>query len=153
MNQLLFGMLLAAAAALLFAAQTDEEAAVQTLFRTKYAVDRATHAAALQLDTAKLARGVTAVDPVAAESAAEAYLAANMPSGERWERVDFLVVPETAAFPYVYRSPDSEFRVMLRRPGVILLIRIEYRRAFRLLGDIVWIVGGSHEVTEPAPDG
>ncbi|GAB2670999.1 hypothetical protein ACFQWB_13785 [Paenibacillus thermoaerophilus] len=159
MPKLLAYMLIAGFVMLLQALQTDQELAIHALFEAKHAVNRSAHAAAQQIDDRKLARGILAIDPAAAFDTALGYLRANMRldesltplGGTFWrsspEIVRWIVVPETAAFPYHYEDPDYDYEVTLRRPGVILIIRLQYPAVYPLLSPIVWTVGSAHELT------
>jgi len=159
--KLVLFLLSAAFAMMLHASQLDQEMAVRTLFWAKRALNRAVHAAAQELDPAALSRGVPMLDEEAAERTARAYLQANLrldgdlsPLGDSFlqSRVEVLaweVIQGTESFPYTYRNEPLGFAVTLRRPGVIMAIRVEYPRLFRLLGPIRWDLKGAAELVEP----
>lgn len=161
MAKLLAYLLIAGYAMLLQVLQLDQELAMHALFEAKHAVNRAAHAAAQQVDKAKLARGVPAIDSVAAAKAASVYLRENLrldsllrPTGESWLRSPAVIVrqeilPEWTVFPYTYVDPEYNYEVTLSRPGVILLVRIEYPRVYPVIGPIVWTVAAAHELTYP----
>lgn len=140
------------------ALQLDRELAVNTLFRAKYALNRTTHAAAQQLIPHKLADGIYAIDPDKAWEAALTYLQTNLqldetnsplPGSFLKSTVDILVfevINEDQVFPYRYLHPDFQFDVTLTRPGVVMVIRVEYPRTYRLLGPITWQIRGASEL-------
>ncbi|AJY73855.1 hypothetical protein [Paenibacillus beijingensis] len=141
------------------ALQTDQELAVQTLFRGKHAVNRAAHAAAQQLDAAELAEGRLIIDESAASAQAARYLQANLqldgagnplPGSFLKERVEVLafeVVNGDRAFPYTYRSDLYDYDVTLHKPGVVLIVRLAYPRAFQVMEPIEWEIKGTAELT------
>lgn len=138
--------------------QTDEEMAMKLLYQGKHALNRAAHAASQQLDPAAMAEGVLRIDPDAAESAAAAYLQANLhldalgnplPNSPVRERVNVLVfevINNDRIFPYTYRNDQYDYEVTLQRPGVVLIIHVVYPRAFTLLGPIEWEIKGVSEL-------
>ena len=150
---------MAAFAMTLYGLQTDEEVAMQAFFQGKRAVNRAAHAAAQQLDTDKLKEGIVSIDPLAAWEAAMAYLRANLhldnanmplPSSFWRSRADVLVfevINEDTAFPYTYVNAAYDYTVTLEKPGVVLIVRLEYPRTYRVLGPIVWEIKGTAELT------
>jgi len=158
MYKLVLYMLVLAFVMLLHALQTDEEVAMQTLFRAKHGVNYAAHAAAQQLDSERLANGVVALDPIRAENTAMQYLQRNLRLGTdnrplpgtflqaRVDVVAFRVVNADEIFPYTYIHPPTGYSVVLNRPGVILIIRLEYPRTFTVMGPIVWDVKSAAEV-------
>lgn len=141
------------------AVQIDREMAAHTLFRAKYALDRAAKAAVGQLDLYKLGHGVNSIDEAEAYRTALMYLQNNLQldsSNEplpdaflrsRVEVLEFEVVNDDRHFPYHYSNPGYSFDATLRRPGVVIVIRVEYPRTFRLLDPIVWEIKGVAELT------
>ena len=137
--------------------QLDEELAIRTLFYGKHAVNRAVHAAAQQLDPEALADGVVRIDPEAAEAAALTYLQANLlidqtgvplPGTRLRERVEVLVfriVNEGESFPYTYRNETYDYVVTLRKPGVVMIVRLRNPRVFTMLEPIEWAIKGAAE--------
>ncbi|GFN29754.1 hypothetical protein [Paenibacillus xylaniclasticus] len=140
------------------AQQLDEEMAMKALFQGKHAVNRAAHAAAQQLDEQRLAYGQVHIDPAEAAAAARQYLMANLqldatltptPASLFREQVEialFEVINEDQHFPYTYRNSLYDYEVTLERPGVILIIRLHYPRAFNVTEPIEWYVKGTAEL-------
>lgn len=141
------------------AVQMDREMAVHTLFRAKHAVNRAAHAGAQQIDKSKLALGIYAIREEEAEAEARRYLQANLMLDEELVPVSaafldsevewlvFDIVDEGQAFPYQYENEDYGFNATLYRPGVVLMVRVEYPCSFALLSPISWVVKGVAELT------
>ncbi|WP_042170494.1 hypothetical protein [Paenibacillus gorillae] len=138
--------------------QTDEEAAMKLLYQGKRAVNRAAHAAALQLDRQALSEGIIRIDEAAARAAASSYLAANLQlSAHDWKPLPnsplrdpikilvFQIIDEGVSFPYVYRNDDYDYEATLRSPGVILIIRMEHPRIFTATPPIGWEIKGVAE--------
>ncbi|MEX1031246.1 MAG: hypothetical protein WDZ91_14555 [Paenibacillaceae bacterium] len=142
----------------MFALQMDEEISMNTLFRVKHGLNRATHAAAQQLDEQKLAQGMMSIDSQVAEEKAYEYLQSNlqldlnnMPlQGSFLESpVEVLVldiINENRVFPYHYMNVDYDYEVTLERPGVVMIIRVEYPRIYHVIGPITWIIKGTAEL-------
>jgi hypothetical protein len=143
------------------ALQLDREKAVHTLFYAKQALNRAAHAGAQQLDPARLAAGEYAIDAAAAERKARAYLQANLqldaalrplPGAYLDAPVEWLVfdvVSSDRSFPYLYEHETYDFRVVLNRPGVVMMVRVEYPRTYAVFPPIAWVVKGVAELTVP----
>ncbi|MGN7384522.1 hypothetical protein ACTHRH_21705 [Paenibacillus sp. SAFN-117] len=141
------------------ALQTDEELAMHTLFNAKHALNYATHAAAQQVNNAKLAQGIISIDPVRARETADRYLQANLrlDSANRplpgtflrqpVELLAFEVINEDKTFPYLYSNPLYDYSVLFHRPGVVMIIRLEFPRTFQVLGPITWEIKSSSELT------
>lgn len=159
MYKLIASMLVIGFALLLQALQADEEVALHALFQGKHAVNRAAHAAAQQIDPNRLKEGIVAIDPAAAEASAFLYLqrnlrldAANEPlPGTFWRtRAEVLameIVNEDRTFPYTYVNADYDYAVTLRKPGVVLIVRLVYPRIYTVLGPIIWEIKGTAELT------
>lgn len=158
MHKLVLYVLLAVFYLTLHALQVDEEMAMHTLFRAKHALNRSTHAAAQQLDSAKLARGVYSIDPLSAESTALLYLQSNLsltstndPQPGTFFRTKIKVqvlevINETQAFPYTYTNATFDYEVTLEKPGVIMIIEVEYPRTYQVMGPITWQIKGAAEL-------
>jgi len=158
MNKLLLFLLISVFVMMLQAAQWDYEMAVHALFRAKHALNRATHAAAQQLDLDRLPEGVHAIDEARARRTALEYLRLNMQLDEHnrplpgsflraeVEVLEWKVVNADEVFPYVHVNESLGYRVTLHRPGVIMVIRVQYPRMFRLLGPIEWELKGVSEL-------
>jgi hypothetical protein len=157
MYKLLLFTLLAVVWMMLQTLQLDEELAIRTLFASKQAVNRAAHAAAQQLDAAALADGIVRIDEPTAEAAAMLYLRANLrideageplPGSRLRDPVEVLaleIVNVGESFPYVYRNDAFGYEVTLKRPGVIMIVRIRNPRTFTMLEPIEWQVKGTAE--------
>lgn len=143
------------------ALQFDEEVAMHTLFRAKHSLNYAAHAASQQLDRIKLARGIYSIDEHRAREAAERYLQENMRLDERNEplpdsffrsRIEVLVfevINEDRSFPFVYANPAYDYEVTLERPGVVMIVKVEFPRTYNVLGPITWEIKGSSELVYP----
>ncbi len=154
MEKLIVYTLLLAAGFMMWAVQLDHELSIRTLFWAKQRVNHAAHAAALQLDEAKLARGIRAIDSDKANEAFRSLLRANMKldsgdtplPGSRLREsttiTTFHIVHEHETFPYVYAAPISGYQPTLHRPGVVAAVRIRYPRMFTLFGPLQWDVKG-----------
>ncbi|WJH37130.1 hypothetical protein N6H14_16520 [Paenibacillus sp. CC-CFT747] len=58
----------------------------------------------------------------------------------------FEVINEDHVFPYRYSNPAYSYSVELKRPAVVMIIRLEYPRTYPVLGPIVWEIKGSSEL-------
>ncbi|WNR45219.1 hypothetical protein [Paenibacillus roseipurpureus] len=142
----------------LYALQTDEEVAMHTVFQGKHGLNNAVHAAAQQIDAAKLARGIHAIDEPKAREAAMQYLQANLrlngnnePLSNTFLRdtvevVLFKVVNEGETFPFTYRDDSLDYTVTLERPGVIMFIRLVFPRTYAVLQQVTWTIKASAEM-------
>jgi hypothetical protein len=143
---------------ILYALQTDEELAMHTLFQGKHGLNDAVHAAAQQSDQVKLAAGIHAIDETQAQSAALQYLRANLhlngsndPLPDTFLRshvnvLVFQVINEQESFPFTYTNPLYGYSVTLKRPGVVMFIRLEYPRTYSVLQPIAWTIKASAEM-------
>ncbi|WP_270165636.1 hypothetical protein [Paenibacillus sp. SYP-B4298] len=143
---------------LLHVLQLDEEMAIQTLFHSKHAVNRAAHAAAQQLDSQELAGGRIVIDRREATEAATDYMRYNLGLNEAGEPlpgsllsaepeiVVFDIIDGDTSFPYRYRSEAHQFEVTLQGPGVVIIALFRYPRAFTVLEPIEWKVKGVAEL-------
>lgn len=142
----------------LFALQMDEEVSMNTLFRVKHGLNRATHAAAQQFDEQKLAEGIMSIDPQAAEEEAYYYLQSNLqldmdnlplPGSFLESPVEVLVldiINENRIFPYLYVNDDYDYEVTLQRPSIVMIIRVEYPRIYQVIDPIMWVIKGTAEL-------
>lgn len=158
MDKLLWILLFAPIFILMHAYQADQELAVHAFFRAKYGLNYAVHAAAQQVDEEKLAHGVLSIDEEKALKTAMRCLRsnlqlddANMPLQDaffksRIDVLEFEVIGEEANFPYHYVHPVYDYEVTLRKPGVIMIIQVEYPRIFGVLEPISWQVKSSAEL-------
>lgn len=158
MYKLLLVSLLAVSFLGLYAVQLDEEAAVQVFFQLKHSVNRAAHAAALQVDMHHLAEGEVRFDKAKAQQEAAQYLQRNLHLNEQLmsgkdsflkghvsvEVLEF--IDDTYSFPHRYVNEEYEYAVTLQKPGVVLIVRAEYRSMFSVLKPIVWHVKGAAEI-------
>lgn len=136
----------------------EEELAMKTLSQSKRAVNRAAHAAAQQLDKAALGDGELRIDGAAAAEAAMMYLGGNLLLDfhgnplensflrEPVEVLVFDIINGDETFPFYYRNDEHHFEAVLRRPGVVLIVKVVYPRAFRVLEPIEWEVRGAAEL-------
>lgn len=138
--------------------QVEEEMAMKTLSQSKRAVNRAAHAAAQQLDKSALADGELRIHEGAASQEAARYLAVNLQldgSGtplpgsflrDPVEVLVFEVINSEQSFPYVYRNETYRFEALFRQPGVVLIAKVVYPRAFSVLEPIEWEIRGAAEL-------
>ncbi len=158
MYKLLLYLLLIVFFMTMFALQIDEEVSMNTLFRVKHGLNRATHAAAQQIDVHKLAQGITSIEIQSAEDKAYDFLQANLqldvnnvPQQGSFldtpvDVVVFEVINENHVFPYNYVNNECNYEVTLQRPGVVMIIRVEYPRIYQVLGPITWFIKGTSEL-------
>lgn len=138
--------------------QVEEELAMNTLFQSKHAINRAAHAAAQQIDPVALGNGLLRLLPEEAAATAAIYLRENLRLDEQGmplpgsylkqqvEVVVFEIVNEDKIFPYTYRNDAYDYEVTLKRPGVILIVHIVYPRAFQVMDAIEWNIKGAAEL-------
>lgn len=158
MYKLLLMMLMSVLFMSLYALQTDEELAMNTVFQGKHGLNNAVHAAAQQSDLVKLAQGIHSIDETKARATAMAYLQTNLRLNEDNEPlvdtflrnavvVDlFKVVNEGEIFPYTYRDDARDYTVTLERPGIIMFIRLVFPRTYAVLQPITWTVKSAAEM-------
>ncbi|WP_307476395.1 hypothetical protein [Paenibacillus harenae] len=140
--------------------QVEEELAMQTLFLGKHAINRAAHAAAQQIDESALGNGELRIAPAEAATAAATYLQHNLRLNEAGEPLPdsflrepvelavFEIVNSEVTFPYVYRNDSYNYEVTLNRPSVVIIAKVAYPRAFRMLEPIEWYIKGAAELIE-----
>lgn len=138
--------------------QVEEEMAMKTLFQGKHAVNRAAHAAAQQVDKEALGDGIARIDPDAASRAAVEYLRGNLhldANGMPLERsflkdpvqvLVFDIVNSDQSFPYSYRNEQYDFQVELKKPGVIVIAKVVFPRAFSVMERVEWNIKGAAEL-------
>ncbi|MDF2661858.1 MAG: hypothetical protein K0Q94_4649 [Paenibacillus sp.] len=140
MYKLIAFLLLIGFVMLLHALQADEEIALQALFQGKRSVNRAAHAAAQQIDMQKhYLQSNLRLD------------ASNEPlPGTFWrsraEVLVFEVINEDRTFPYMYANSAYDYSVTLQKPGVIMIVRLEYPRTYTVLGPVTWEIKGAAEL-------
>jgi hypothetical protein len=157
-NKLLFYVLMIAFFMSLLALQADEELSMNSFFDAKHALNRATHAAAQSVDIKKLSEGIVDLDGELASRNALWYLRENLRLDENLSPLpgSFLQAPVTVVafdvigaehtFPYVYEQPAYEYSVTLNRPGVVLIVRLEYPRMYNVLDPVTWVIKSSSEM-------
>lgn len=138
--------------------QVEEEMAMKTLFLGKHAVNRAAHAAAQQVDKASLGDGIARIDKDAASEAAAFYLQQNLgldSSGAPLPRsflkspvqvLVFDIINSEQPFPYYYRNEQYDYDVVLQRPGVVIIAKVEFPRSFSVMEPIEWNIKGTAEL-------
>lgn len=163
MNKLLLFILLMAFFMSLHALQADEELSMHRLFDMKHALNRATHAAAQQTDPLLLSEGIADLDPERSRTAALLYLKENLrldealsplPGTFLQSPIEILaldVIGADQSFPYLYQKPLYDYTVTLERPGVVLIVRVEYPRMYRMLDPVAWVVKSASELVMPTP--
>ncbi|GGE01775.1 hypothetical protein [Paenibacillus nasutitermitis] len=158
MYKMVLIMLMMAVWMAMHALQTDEEIAMTALYQGKHAVNRAAHAAAQQVDRVALADGRLHIDEAAAYRNAGRYLQTNLqlngdgeplPESMLRDRVEVLVfevINDDHVFPYTYRNSYYGYTVTLKRPGVVLIVRMIYPRIFNIIEPIEWTIKGTAEL-------
>jgi hypothetical protein len=143
---------------MLYAYQIDQELAMQTLFRSKYAVNRSVHAAAQQTDMNLLVSGTYAIDSDRARDTALEYLqnnlnldTSNKPLSDSFLQaevkiLEFQVINHDEIFPYAYSREEYDYSVILERPGVVMIVAVQYPRIYNIIRPIEWKVKGASEL-------
>ncbi len=159
MHKLLLVMLMMGIWLAVHLLQIEEEMAMQTLFQGKYAVNRAAHAAAQQLDLSALGEGMLRINEKEAEAQAKRYLHRNLQLDAQGRPLQgaflkhqvqlavFEVIHPEQGFPYTYRNSAYGYEVTLQRPGVVMVAIVTYPRAFTVLDEISWYIKGAAELT------
>jgi hypothetical protein len=158
MAKLVFSVLMIVVWWLMHALQMDEEIAMGTVHEAKRAVDRATHAAAQQLDRSKLELGVLSIDEAFARAAATDYLRDNLsldssllPTDDAFLRDEvevkvWEVLNDNLTFPFTYRNALYHYEVTLERPGVVMIVHVKYPRLFGVLAPVEWDLKGTAQL-------
>lgn len=161
MYKLILSIMLCISCVMLSAQQLDEQMAMQALFHAKNAANRAAHAAAQQVDLEQLALGERWIDASRAEAVARDYLQENMlldrsldplPDSYWKTKVEWLVfdiINGDESFPFIYVNDTYGFTEKLEHPGIVLLIAVDYPRAFSMIAPIRWEVKAVSELYVP----
>jgi len=138
--------------------QVEEELAMKTLSQGKRAINRAAHAAAQQVDKSALSEGIVRIDESAASTEAALYLQHNLqldasgkplPNSFLRHPVQVLVfdvINSEESFPYRYWNPTYNYEVELRSPGVVMIAKVVYPRAFNVMEPLEWEIRGAAEL-------
>jgi hypothetical protein len=142
----------------MYALQTDQELAMHTLFQGKHGLNAAAHAAAQQTDADKLAEGIFSIDEAKAQASALQYLQTNLRLNESNDplpgtffrsRVDVLVfevINDNEIFPFTYTNAAIGYSVTLNKPGIVMIIELEFPRTYTVLGPIIWTIRSTAEM-------
>ena len=142
----------------LHAVQIEQEAALRALLQAKNTVNRAVHAAAQQVDQAALAEGKRVINPVRAKEEMLQYIQYHLNLDELLEPLPnslyqskaivdvFDVIQEDQSFPYIYTDEEKGIDITLQKPGVILILRLEYPRAFSWIEPFGWDLKAAAEI-------
>lgn len=161
MYKLILSIMLAVGCVMLSAQQMDELMAMHALFQAKNAANRAAHAAAQQVDRKRLSLGERWIDEARAEAVARYYLQENLQLDDTlqplpesfWQsQVEWLVfdvINGDETFPYLYQNDMYRVSEKLERPGVVLIIALEYPRTFSLIEPIRWELKAVAELYVP----
>jgi hypothetical protein len=156
--KLVLFMLLAMLQLWMLTLQLEEELSMHMLFELKHGVNRAAHAASVQIDEHLLAEGIRSIEEVRAREMGLLVLRENLRLNEAGEPLAgsllrepiellaFEVINSDEVFPYRYVNKEHDYEVILQNPGVIFIIRAEYPRLFRVIEPIVWTVKGTSEL-------
>ncbi|RJE87741.1 hypothetical protein D3P07_15685 [Paenibacillus sp. 1011MAR3C5] len=138
--------------------QVEEEMAMKSLSQGKRAINRAAHAAAQQVDKAALSEGIIRIDESAASREAALYLQRNLQLDEGGRPLPnsflrhpvqvlvFEVINSEERFPYRYWNPTYNYEVELRSPGVVIIAKVVYPRAFTVMEPLEWEIRGAAEL-------
>lgn len=138
--------------------QVEEEMAMKTLSQGKRAINRAAHAAAQQVDKSALSEGIVRIDESSASREAALYLQQNLqldtsgkplPNSFLRHPVQVLVfdvINSEESFPYRYWNPTYNYEVELRSPGVVMIAKVVYPRAFNVMEPLEWEIRGAAEL-------
>lgn len=159
MNKLLLVILMSVVFTTLSALQIDHQLSIHNFFASKYSLNRAVHAAAQQIDLEQLSKGIYSIDQKKSYEVAMVYLQENLQLNEKLEskpgsflltniQVElFQVVNQQVTFPYTFHSPEHSYQITLQRPGVIMIVNIEYPQKYRVLSPISWKMKAVAEIT------
>ncbi len=145
----------------MYAQQLDQELAMKVYYKGKYAVNRATHAAAQQLDKHRLAEGQLFIDEERAIIMAKQYLYQNLlldengvPTPQSFLQsplhiVLFEIINADQQFPYLYDNSQYGIRLQLEQPAVIIVVALKYPSIFLHNDPVEWYVAGSSQLVAP----
>lgn len=115
-------------------------------YKMKYALNRAAHAAAMQINEAALANGLIVIDEQAAYDAAQRLLYLNS-KDEVYKLVYFTVINDIdsdSTYHYVNRQWNID--VMLNKPAVVLVIEATLPHIINTKEPYKWKINGTSEV-------
>ncbi len=139
--------------------QVEQELSMKAVYLAKQAVNRAVHAAAQQLDEEALADGEIRIDSEAAWQTAKLYLQKNLELDQSFKSLSpssllkqikitvFSVINEVKGLPYTYKNEQYAYEVMVKKPAVIMIIEVDYNKAFQLFKEVKWNIKGTAEIT------
>lgn len=142
---------------MMYAEQLDHELSMKAYYKGKQAVNRATHAGALQLDENLLADGIFTIQPELAAEIAVNYLYANLrldqdgnPTAQSFLRepiqlVHFKVLDASLDYPYAYTLPQYGYTTIFDRPAVVMVIKMKVPSIFST-NPVEWNIIGSSQL-------
>jgi hypothetical protein len=161
MDHLIIFLILVVVLMMFFAFHIDHGLSIHTFFTYKGHLNRAVHAASLQIDKNAFANGIIQIDPIKAREAFDQYIKTNMnlddnlnpikgPINGNVEVLEFIIY--NGPFPsdgsgVEYTIPEYNFKTTLYRPGVIAIVKVDYKELFNVLKDVKWNLNASHELT------
>jgi len=126
--------------------QLSNHAALIHYYSYKYAVNRATHAAAMQLDKEALADGHIVIDEYEAQLAARQLLNLNLEKDSYTITFFEVVHVESENVPYHYVNKQWNIELYLYKPAVILVISTELPHMIKSKPSFLWNIFGTSEV-------
>lgn len=138
--------------------QLHQELSLKAYYIGKQAVNHAAHAGALQIDKEKLGEGIFAIEPNEARRVALQYLFSNLSLNRNGnplsqysllkeiEIVHFEVLDERLSYPYQYELQQYQYRNVIYRPAVIIVVNMKVRHMFSGHNPVEWNIIGSAQI-------
>lgn len=129
--------------------QLSNHMAYTHYYKMKYALNRATHAAAMQIDEAALGNGTIMIDETAAFEAAQQLLALNS-HNQSYQIMYFKVINNVSTTtPYNYINREWNIDVTLSKPAVVMVIEASLPHIISTKQPYIWKINGTSEVVAP----
>lgn len=126
--------------------QLHNHASLLQYYKYKYAINRATHAATLQIDRLALAEGLVLIDEEQANIVAHDILSKNL-VGQDYRVVMFEVVQvDSNAAPYHYINRQWDIESYFYEPAVIMVVETTYQHLIPNTNNYNWKIFGTSEV-------
>ena len=159
MYKLILYPLLLVAMLMFYIDQLNQQVALQTYYTAKYALNRATHAAAMQLDKIALADGFLYIDPLQAYEQGRLMLFQNLQLDENGQITShtFLQNPVKVLhfevindnLPLQYDNPQYNIELLIEAPTVIMVVEIYSPGIFSRRNQLKWEIVGSSKIIAP----
>lgn len=127
--------------------QLSNHASLLHYYKYKYAINRATHAAAMQMDSRALAEGYIVINEEEALAVALEILNKNV--AEHSYSLKYFEVVQLSSFstiPYYYSNKQWDIELILYRPAVVMVIETEYAHIISSKQPYSWTIFGTSEV-------